>query len=49
MNKKIRISRGQIRKKLKNVDGESRKTRKRSGKSHGIPHLKFGRHPASPN
>ena len=29
----------------KNVDGESGKTRKKSGKSQGFPCQKFGRHP----
>ena len=29
----------------KNVDEESGKTRKKSGKSQGIPGIKFGRHP----
>ena len=31
----------------KNVDGESGKTRKKSGKSRGILWQKFGRHPVS--
>ena len=32
-------------KNLQNVDRESGKTRKKSGKSQGIPCQKFGRHP----
>ena len=44
--KKYMIWGGKIpQQKEENVEGESGKTRKKSGKSQGIPGLKFGRHP----